>query len=173
MAKQRNEYDIFMYIEDDILVPKKAIEYWLTYHERLVEQTYNLGFLRVEVDKGVEYIVDLDKGGFDTTLQIDNAPYCVNNKNPYCAFWIYDKKEFARFIDSKYYNIENIKGYNIRESSAIGLHGKTRYWYKDTLIPIIDNKLVADCKIYHMPNNYVTNKHTRFGKTKFNDALIR
>ena len=36
-----------MYIEDDILVQKKAIEYWEKYNEKLIEFNYNLGFLRI------------------------------------------------------------------------------------------------------------------------------
>jgi predicted nucleic-acid-binding Zn-ribbon protein len=43
-------------------------------------------------------------------------------------------------------------------------------WYKNTLIPIIDNKLIQDCKIYHMPNNYV-GSHEFFGTIKFDEAI--
>ena len=96
--------------------------------------------------------------------------YCVNNKNPYCAFWIYNKNEFGKFVNSKYYNINNILQYDIREKSAIGLHGTQTQWYKNTLIPIINNKLIEDCRIYHMPNNYVLNKNTRFATIKFDEA---
>jgi len=50
--------------------------------------------------------------------------YVVNQKNPYCAFWIYDRHEFALFIKSPHWNLNlrQIKGYDIREMSAIGLH---------------------------------------------------
>jgi hypothetical protein len=37
LQQQRDEYDIFMYIEDDILVPYKAIKYWLKYNQILLE----------------------------------------------------------------------------------------------------------------------------------------
>ena len=170
LQKQQNEYDIFMYIEDDILVPCKAIKYWLEYNEKLIEMNYNLGFVRIEVENGIEYLTDLYGEKMDTVINLNDENYCVNNKNPYCAFWIYNKNEFGKFVNSKYYNINNILQYDIREKSAIGLHGTQTQWYKNTLIPIINNKLIEDCRIYHMPNNYVLNKNTRFATIKFDEA---
>ena len=171
LQQQRNEYDIFMYIEDDILVPYKAIQYWLEYNQILLEMNYNLGFLRIEVEDGIEYITDLFGEKFDTIINLNETKYCVNNKNPYCAFWIYNKNEFNNFVNSKYYNINNIRGYDIREQSAIGLHGIYTHYYKNTLIPIVNNKLIEECKIYHMPNNYVLNKNSSFATIKFNEAV--
>ena len=171
LQQQRDDYDIFIYIEDDILVPYKAIKYWLKYSQGLLESNYNLGFVRIEVEDGIEYITDLYGERLDTFIDLNEQKYCVNNKNPYCAFWIYSKNEFNNFVNSKYYNINNISGYNIREQSAIGLHGTNTDYYKNTLIPIVNNKLHEDCKIYHMPNNYVLNKNTLFATIKFNEAL--
>ena len=171
LRKQKDEYDIFMYIEDDILVPYKAIKYWLKYNEKLIEMNYNLGFVRIEVENNVEYITDLYGTQLDTVINLDDNIYCVNNKNAYCAFWIFNKKEFNKFVNSKYYDINNIVGYGIREKSAIGLHGNQTDFYKNTLIPIINNKLIEDCKIYHMPNNYVAMKHNLFATIKFDEAI--
>lgn len=171
LKQQQDDYDIFMYIEDDILVPWKAIAYWLEYHEKLVARHYNLGFLRIEVEDNIEYITDLHGEPLDTVIDVDGTPYGVNNKNPYCAFWIYDKNEFTRFVNSPYYQIKNIPTYGIREQSAFGLHGKGMTWYKNTVIPVIRGKLCEDCKIYHMPNNYVTDKTSRFATVKFDEAI--
>lgn len=160
-----------MYIEDDILVPNKAISYWLEYNEKLIELGYNLGFLRIEVKNNVEYITDIMEK-LDTIIKIKNHSFCVNNKSPYCAFWIYNKKEFNKFVNSKYYDINNILGgYLTREQSAVGLHGVGTDWYKGTLIPIVNNKLSEKCRIYHMPNNYATDKNSPFAKIKFNEAI--
>jgi len=174
LEKQRHEYDIFMYIEDDILVPSKAIKYWLEYNEKLIEHNCNLGFVRIEVENNVEYITDILAVKFDTLGTIDNTTYCINNINPYCAFWIYNKSEFNKFVDSPYYDINYIMKtacYGTRESSAMGLHGIAIKWYKYTLIPLVNNKLTDACKIYHMPNNYVTNKDSGFATIKFDEAL--
>ena len=108
LQQQQHDYDIFIYIEDDILVPYKAIKYWLEYNEKLIEMNYNLGFVRIEVENNIEYITDLHGKIFDTVINLNEKKYCVNNKNPYCAFWIYNKNEFNKFVNSKYYNINNI-----------------------------------------------------------------
>lgn len=171
MKRQIDEYDLFMYIEDDMLVPYKAIKYWLKYSEKLIDLKYNLGFVRIETKDNVEYITDLYGEKLDTCIRLDQK-YCVNNKNPYCAFWIYNKKEFNKFINSPYYHIQNIRGYDIRAASAIGLHGNHTPWYKGTLIPMVNDKLIDDCKIYHMPNNYVVNNDTLFATIKFDEAII-
>jgi hypothetical protein len=176
MKHQKDDYDIFMYIEDDILVPYKAVAYWLKYNKKLIEMNYNLGFVRIEVENNIEYITDLYGQQLDTLINLDNITYCVNNKNPYCAFWIYNKTEFDKFVNSKYYDINNIPNYGIREQSAIGLHGNGTIWYKNTIIPIVDNThqytLIDDCKIYHMPNNYVADKNTPFATIRFDKAIV-
>jgi hypothetical protein len=154
LKEQRNYYDIFMYIEDDIFVPAKAIEYWLAYKDLVIKSGNNLGFLRVETDsENREFSVDLSEKMI-AKVDINDIPFAINSINPYCGFWIYDKKEFNRFINSHYYNIANIEGYNIREKSAVGLHGMRSHWYKYSIIPIINKRVVDACKIYHLTNNY-------------------
>jgi hypothetical protein len=169
MKQQQHEYDAFMYIEDDILVPYKAIQYWVNYNEKLINLNYNLGFVRIEVADNTEYITDIRRKHFDTYIRLDET-YCVNNVNPYCAFWIYNKQEFNKFVKSKYYDINNIPNYHIREKSAIGLHGNGTNWYKGTVIPLRNNTLTPDCRIYHMPNNYVGGRKG-FASIKFEEAL--
>ena len=174
LKKQRHDYDIFMYLEDDILVTRKALEYWFSYNHRLIELNYNLGFVRIEVKDNKEYIHDITNlhgGKLDTFTEIDGKRFCVNNKNQYCAFWIYNKHEFNRFVDSKYYDINNIANYYIREASAIGLHGWETPWYKATVIPVVNNQLIQDCKVYHLPNNYVNDPNSPFAKVLFTNCF--
>ena len=175
LKQQKDDYDIFMYIEDDILVPCNAIKYWLKYNKDLIDIQYNLGFVRIEIKDNIEYITDLTTPldlDLDSIINLNETTYCINNKNPYCAFWIYNKEEFTKFINSKYYDISNIINYGIRESSAIGLHGISTNWYLNTVIPYMNNKLIDDCKIYHMPNNYATDNNTPFAKIKFDNAIM-
>lgn len=171
LKKQANDYDIFIYIEDDILIPFDAILYWLEYNKKLIRHNYNLGFLRIETKDNEEYVVDLPGKKLYSTINLDNIYYCINNVNPYCAMWIYNKEEFNKFVNSKYYNINAILNYDIREKSAIGLHGISNYWYKGTLIPLINNKLNSNCKIYHLSNNYVTDIKNNFATINFDNAF--
>jgi hypothetical protein len=169
MKDQRDDYDIFMYIEDDILVRNEAIEYWLQYKDVLLENNCNLGFLRVENHNNLETLTDIFEK-FNNRTIINNQEYVINDKNNYCAFWIYDKSEFNKFINSIFYDIDdtyngvyldlkNRYGFYPREACAIGLHAKEMSWYKTTLIPILNNELHSSCKIYHLPNNYPKNNY--------------
>ena len=109
LKTQKDDYDIFMYLEDDILVPKETIMYWLKYNELCIEHQYNIGFLRIETSEknNKQYITDLYGEKMNTRIEIFGETFCVNDKNPYCAFWIYNKNEFAKFVDSKFYDIKN------------------------------------------------------------------
>ena len=74
-------------------------------------------------------------------------------------FWIYDKKELKKFVESDEWRFK-FKGYGIREMSAIGWHGKNMERYKGTIIPLRsteNNTYVVndDCKVHHFPNNYI------------------
>lgn len=171
LSKQKNDYDIFMYTEDDVLISNTAFQYWLTYSDRLIQQNYNLGFIRIEFDlNNEEYMTDVIVK-FSILVKIESDLFCKNEHNPYCAFWIYNKQEFNNFVNSRFYDPNNIPYYNCREKSAIGLGGISNYWYKGTLIPVQNNKLIDDCKVYHLTNNYVMNSSSNFCKIKFNDAI--
>jgi hypothetical protein len=172
IKQQMNDYDIFMYTEDDILIPNEALEYWLTYKDHVISNGYNLGFFRIEIgDDKKEYTTDncTSPDGklhqyLTKTVNILNRQYVMNDQNPYCGFWIYDKSEFTKFVKSKYYNmpfnnIDYVYEYGIRETSAVGLHNLTYGWYKGTIIPLVDGKLHEGSKVYHMPNNYIVQHH--------------
>ena len=177
LKSQRNDYDVFMYIEDDILFPVSALRYWLCNNEKLIQMNYNLGFLRIETSKrdNCEYITDLYGEKMDKTMHIGAQEYCVNDKNAYCACWIYNKEEFGRFVDSKYFNIENVDyDGDTRASCAAGLHGKNLGWYKQTIIPMNHGKPIDGCKIFHLSNNYVDDDHSginKFATIKFDDCI--
>ena len=88
-----DNYDIFIYSEDDILIYNEAFNYWLNYKDICFQNKYNLGFLRIEyLDSKNIYLTDIssnfDKPKFKT---LQNIKFLVNNKNSYYACWIYDK----------------------------------------------------------------------------------
>ena len=163
LKEQKDIYDVFIYIEDDILIPKSAIQYWFENKEIVMKFGYNLGFIRTEVNNdGVEYCGDMGTSPeglseyLTKVVYLEDKKYILNDLNPYCASWIYDKNEFGKFVESIFYDTRNIKGYGICEKSAIGLHGKYTSWYKGTLIPLTDNnQFNPGCRIYHLPNNYL------------------
>jgi len=183
MKQQKDEYDIFIYVEDDILILNEALEYWIEHNSKLIEMNYNLGFIRIEVKDGEEYMTDILRKIDNTLIDVDGHAYVVNNVCSYYAMWIYNKGEFNKFTRSKYYNgilnnanelidvkkypKKKVVGRSIREKSARGF----QYCYKNTIIPVKNNKLVKECRIYHLPNNYVNCNRGPFAVIKFNDAI--
>ena len=51
MKSQKNNFDIFIYCEDDILFDKKNFNYWLKHKNTCIKNNFNLGFLRFEINK--------------------------------------------------------------------------------------------------------------------------
>lgn len=184
MKTQKDAYDIFIYVEDDVLIPVNAIKYWEKYNSKLYPNKLNVGFVRIEVDSvGKEFSTDIQLQ-LPLILIYDNEIYCVNDGNPYTAFWIYGKEEFSEFVKSPYYDLPDIegkdvkgvhiRGYCIREAAAIGLHGildSSCLWYKHTVIPIHSKTLDPDCRVYHLPNNYVNNPNTFFATLRFDEIV--
>ncbi len=186
MKKQNKKFDIFIYSEDDILFTKKNFNYWLKFKDVCIKSNYNLGFLRTEkkIKSKILFSSDLTRK-IDSYISIKKIKFAVNNINPYCAFWIYDKDEFNKFIQTKYWNFQ-WKGFSAyahyypREMSAIGWHGKNMNRYLSTIIPLKKNQLDGGCFIKHLSNKYsnnpVLNKYSKnrkeyFGSIKI-DALI-
>ena len=110
LAKQKDSYDVFLYQEDDIFIPKEAFNYWLEEKDKCLSKNFNLGFLRLEIKDDEEYVSDLIEK-LNNKIFLDDKEYIINDSNPYCAFWVYDKEEFNRWVDSEFYNLKRIHGH--------------------------------------------------------------
>ena len=146
MFKQKNLYDFFVYSEDDILFSKHNFLYWLQYKDLCIKNNLNLGFIRSEKSKkNITYSTDLTKN-LSKFIYVGHKKFVVNDVNPYCAFWIYDRKEFNKFVLSKSWNFKwrNISAfaqYYTREMSGIGWHGLNMTRYDATVIPLYKKQI--------------------------------
>jgi hypothetical protein len=180
LKTQKDTYDYFMYHEDDVLMPLTTFNYFLRYNPKLKKYNFNVGFIRIEVnEQGVEYSTDMPNKKLKDYINVNSEIYAVNNINPYCALWLYDKETFNKFVNAEFYNLDyayknyflygNVSLYGIPEWAGIGANNKRLNIFNETLIPMDKFKLVKDCKIYHMPNNFINNP--RFGTIKFNEIF--
>ena len=162
-----DDYDVQIYLEDDISFTQENLDYWLKYKGTLIENDYNLGFLRIEEEGDQCLITDLS-APLTNICRIDNDTYLINDNNPYCGFWIYDKNELKKFIETKEWQFK-FKEYFTREKSAIGWHGDQMNHYKKTLIPLITEgsnwQTPKGASVHHIPNNYIG--HPIFCKVEF------
>ena len=159
---KKRKYDYYIYTEDDILFTKKNFNYWIDNKDECIKNQYNLGFVRIEKNKKL-FSVDINKK-LSKKILVNKKQFVINDINPYCAFWIYDRNELNKFIKSKYWNLDNWtdnKYYGTREMVAIGWHGLNMDRYINTILPIKNNKIVNESKIIHLTNNY----------SNFNDPL--
>lgn len=172
LKSQSDSYDVFMYHENDILIPQTAFDYWVQNKDVCIQNGYNLGFIRIDTKDNIEYSSDIRYYDRITkTVKIENKDYIFNDVNPYCAFWIYDQSQFQKWSQHHYFNIESIKGYGVPESSGIGVNGLKTEWYKGTVIPMNGSGLPDECKIYHMTSNFAKDPNSIFGKIPFHEII--
>ena len=126
LLSQKNHYDFFLYQEDDIFIPVNTFLYWLKNKDECLKNNFNLGFLRIEIKDNEEYVSDLIEKLTKEKI-IDENRFAINDVNPYCAFWIYDKKEFNRWAKSDLYDIKKIHGYGAIVSKKLEKLGLNKF----------------------------------------------
>ena len=169
MIKQKDMFDVFVYLEDDIGIPFKALKYWLHYKDTLHVNNLDVGFVRVETQNKTDYFCSDVLLPSSHPMRIDDRIFVWNHQN-YCAFWICDRYELERFIASPYWSphlyfpngINKPPSIFILESSAIGF----KMSYLGSFYPLDDtNTLVSDmCFVHHLANNYIHAHDTPLGK---------
>ena len=164
MEKQKNYFDYFIYSEDDIIFNKFNFKAWVRLKDLCIKNKFNLGFLRIENLRNNHNSWSIDQPSIlNQSLVINKQQYIVL-KNPYCAMWIYDKKEFKNFTRSKFWNLNSWPGNNLytnlktREKSAIGWNGLNMKRYKASIVPMQNFKILKEFLIQHLDQKY-----TKFG----------
>lgn len=170
----------FMYLEDDIFITEKNIEYWLKSREELKSSKVIPSFLRYEKKGGSEVLYSTDvmaRSVFDKLPRIKEAEsyYYVNLPYPYQGMYLLDRQLMHEHLTGPS-SIPEKSPWNIREKAAAGL----------TFIKIpkgcvsrnfigydFENKCIdPNSLIHHLPNNYVDNLGTPLGKIKVSELII-
>jgi len=172
MEKKINNYDYFMYVEDDIEVPYNVIERWRKDSIVLAPKGYMRGFLRKETDGKAEYAADQkDVMTYKNIVLVSGEPY-LHPLNPYQGFWIYSKTQMMRFMESNCWRDGNKPEWGIRERAAAGMIWIDRNTHT-VLVPLdAGYKICREASVRHLPNNYVYDKSTKLGKIPVG-SLIR
>ena len=156
-----DDFDVQLYLEDDILFTDVNFNYWLENKDLCIKHNYNLGFLRYEIDPETGYMFYSDlTEAITPVIYLDKKPFWVNYNNPYYAFWIMDKQELKRFIASPQWNLKRDKFYGEREISAVGWHGKDMTRYTNTIVPLQTKdqntyQFMEGAMVHHIPNSYI------------------
>jgi len=141
-----DNYENFMYIEDDMLVP---YENYLNYLEnfKLLYPKYVPSFIRIEEKEGENFVSDAPKQVPLNVIEIGNKSFCeLPFLLNYHAFWIMPGKELKESMKDNFVN--ETDG---REFAAMYVGWSLG---KPTLVEIENNLISEKCYSYHLPNNY-------------------
>jgi hypothetical protein len=170
----------FMYVEDDILITEKNIEYWLKSREELRNHKIIPSFLRYEKN---EDSAELYSSDVTTSSNFAKLPklkksdnyYYLNLPQPYQGMYLLDRELMYEHLTGPS-SIPEKTPWNIREKAAAGLtFVKVRKGcYSRNFVGYdFENKCIdPDSLIHHLPNNYVNQPGTPLGKTKVNEMVI-
>lgn len=160
IKKQQNNYDVFIYSEDDILFNQKNFDYWIKFKDICLSKNLNLGFILAEKNELNNFFAVRNPKKLYKFFNINNKNFFINDVNPYYCLWIMDQNELKKFIKTKWYKFE-WKGknpyafYGTAEMSAIGWHGKNMNRYKYTVILETNKKPANGSMLHHLSNNYI------------------
>jgi hypothetical protein len=167
LKSQVGAYDVYMYLEDDILVPQEALDYWLEYEPRLSPLGYDLGFLRIERDdQGTEYVVDFHAGESCSEVEPVHGAEYVRLRHNYRGFWIYTKDQLHEFAQREGFCSVPSKRRTM-EKAARGMQTRET----ETLVPLECGEMDARCRVYHLANNYWADPESMHAKIRYEDLL--
>ena len=173
MAELIDEYDYFMYLEHDMLVPyQNFVEYTknfkLLYHKGFVPS-----FIRVEGANSKQYVTDLLGPQNDVfSVNIDGKVF-ANLTQPYHAFWIMPQGELHDAIKS----VENIFKTPFYAPDAINreLAASFPMWQlgKVPLVLLDGDRISPLCYSYHTTNNYAKDSNHPHAKIELDNLIIK
>ena len=158
-----DEYDYFLYNEDDILIKKESLLYAIEVNEKLIEDNIqnNVNFLRYELDNGVEEFVDLapynsvHTGGNGISDIIRRAykifgEYYFTPWNLHSGNFLLSRRQIQTLEYNNVFPTEAKATYcGILESGASGFKNNLRL-----LTPVAGYKRLM---VHHMSNKYIFN----------------
>lgn len=157
------EYDYFLYNEDDILITQESLEFAVEINEKLIQQNiqYNVGFLRYELENNIPEFVDLapynsvhlgGNGVSDIIRYVTNIKneYYFNAWNPHSGNFLLSKEQVKLLQRNNCFpTIPQATYCGILESGATGFNDVIRKY-----TPVNDYKKLM---VHHMSNKYIFN----------------
>ena len=171
-------YSHFMYLEDDMLITRQNMEYWMGAREALRDTGFYPSFLRVEKKDGADdwYSTDGSESYEFRDLPSVTAPahakwLFVNVPNPYQGMYLLDREQMLEHLSGPSSAPEYGLPKGIRERATRGLNfaNVKKGYYSRNLLPfcVDEGRLDEACFIHHTPNNYANDPYSGvYGKIK-------
>jgi hypothetical protein len=160
MSKQVDNYDLFMYTENDIRISAKNVERFMELSDTCKNTQYIPGFVRFEICKGKDLISLVDChprgsrwGGGNRRTDVIKEKVTINNSNFFVPFnshhggYILTKDQYKEVLESSgYFRTTGYAGpLETAATSVYAFCGLKKAICYDTL---------EDCMIHHLPNKY-------------------
>lgn len=165
---QESDHTHFLYTEDDLLLTKKNLDYWLSARNITKSTPFIPGFFRYEINaEGEAVSTDIIKRQSLAShlLKFEETTF-VNLKQPYQGMYLMDKQLATEFLFSNA-SSPNTGQWGIREKAAQGLTfwRVPRGFHSRSIVGLNHNMQIhSDARIHHLPNNYANNPNSRFGR---------
>ena len=161
--EQIDNYDWFMYVEDDMDVPFDAFEEYVDNFAYLWKLKYVPSFVRLEEFNGKYYVTDVTSSQANQPIINISGKEYISLTQPYHAFWIMPQKELKETMTKSFVRTELS-----RENAA----SYPMWELKRTPLVRIENGKISPLSYsYHLANNYAPFPNTPFGKIEINDLL--
>lgn len=166
----KNEYDYFMYLEDDISVTYEALRKWREDSVLLYKYGKIRGFIRCEENNDHE-IVSTDYLEKIKCNQIGcfGGKIFFKPKNPYQGFWVYSKEQINKFIESMCWHDGNCD-WEVRERASAGMIWLDNQRH-NLVVPIQKSNIPDYVFVKHLPNNYAMDTNNKHGTIKTKELM--
>ena len=168
----------FMYVEDDILIKKENISYWLNAREELKPFNFIPMFMRYEIKNGTFFSTDTKEKINPkkvARLKISKNYSYLNPPWPYQACYLYDRELMHEYLTSDASNPDYMTRWGIREraASALTFYRVPKGALSRSFLGYNTKKNIIDpdALIHHTPNNYALNPQFSFGKIPVHEII--
>jgi len=197
----REEYDYYVYQEDDMLLEWNKFKYWLAWKPRLAELGLEPGFIRYEKFGGKKIPFDnyhkysltgktpkvWSDRGFTVAKQLvidHEIKFFASLANPYYAAMILDAKDAIKYVKSdsmdpvKSFELVSYRNWPLADRSSMGLafENPPEGYEHRRCVPVVQKEgvLVPDyrCLIQHKDTKYSIELNDRFGNLITCDTMF-
>jgi len=178
-----DKYTHFIYLEDDEGLSFDAFCYFVG--ARSVLRRFRLipGLLRVEWNAAKEQYMAADNL---RSVDVGSRPFVSNGiyafiepHNPYFGAFILDAELAHEYVSSRSFHVDEsrkVTNWHIRERAAMGLTFENPphpFVYRYVVPVLIASATVPKCAwLPHLPNRFVNNPNTRFGKLAISELFV-
>jgi hypothetical protein len=171
----------FMYLEDDLLVTRRNIEYWMRGREMLRAANLVPSFLRVEQkDSDARFFsTDVTKRlglSYLPQLKVSDEYTFLSLPQPYQGSYLLDRDLMLEHLSGASSN-PDFGSWPIREKAAQGvtLLNVPRGFHSRNLVGyrLRERRIDQDCLIHHTPNTYANDPYSRFAKVPVDELVAR